>query len=161
MDFKLSPEMESKIVQRVQAEQEKTGGLSETERKKLVGRVAKEVITEGMIADFQNTIGQAAAINPEAKEMAIRELKAGTPLEEVQRKLLDLMGVTADAGKGQAQAPLSFKNVSDDEFLQSLAEPVTFRDENPTAPKAKRMNDISVDDFARSLSNPAQHSLGG
>lgn len=179
MNFHLSPEMENEVIRRVQskqAEQQKELGrsLSQTEKKELVETVCKEIIFENMISNWRHTISHAAAISPEAQDIAMRELQRGTPLEAVQKKLLNMAGVTPSAGKekGQGQSVIcrSFSDISDDDFFRSLCEPaehsLTNEGSTPRAASGKeggriRMSEISDDDFMRSLSQPATFSLGG
>lgn len=107
----------------------------------------------------------AQQLGPETVAEVERDLARYVPVKEIQRTLLDRMGISDKGGSDGTATRLRMSDISDEDFYRSLADPaecdLSGTPHGPTTPNAgaPSFRDVSNDDFFRSLSDPAARSF--
>jgi hypothetical protein len=119
--------------------------INEMVKKAYVQEVTRR--TQGAMDILKNLRETAAMLGPETVQEVETDLARRVPVTEIQRKLMDKMGITK-AKAGQRPEALEFKDIDDADFYAAIANPTKRADDPGAGPSAEIRSFKQIDEEA-------------
>ena len=133
--------------------------MVQTEYNQMITSKVKDAVLE--VANLRD---HAKIISPEAAAMVEESLKRKIPIEEIQRRLLDLAGIVSGAtiNSNQPQRITSFRQITDEEFIEALKDPAAHAMDSADSNRGttvRSFKQITDDEFINALKDPGKYAV--